>query len=79
MKCLKQYIYNLLIAVDQLINAVLLGDPDETISIRLGRVCPDSYIVIALDWVFFWQTNHCHKSIEPDEGKDDLIWPRRRK
>jgi hypothetical protein len=76
---IKQYLQNLFIAVYELINAIRLADTDETISSRSRRVCPNSYIVIVLDWLFFWQSNHCHKSIEPDEGKRDIIWPRRRK
>lgn len=33
----KKYIYNILIGIDQLCNAILGGDPDETISSRLGK------------------------------------------
>lgn len=32
-----QYVFNLLLGLDQFINVVLLGDPDESISGRLGR------------------------------------------
>jgi hypothetical protein len=37
MKFLKQYLYNLLLSYDQWINTILLGDPDESLSGRLGR------------------------------------------
>ncbi len=37
-KSLGKYFLNILIAIDQLGNAVLGGDPDETISSRLGRL-----------------------------------------
>lgn len=33
----KRYIWNLLIAIDQLFNALLFGDPDETLSSRMGK------------------------------------------
>lgn len=72
---IKAYIYNVLITLDQLINSLLLGDPDETLSSRLGRVFPDSWIVWFVDQLFFWQSNHCHKAIESQEGRKDLIWP----
>ena len=39
-----RYALNILVALDQLINAVLLGDPKETISGRVGRVAPNSRI-----------------------------------
>lgn len=34
---MKKYFYNILIGIDQLVNAILGGDPDETISSRLGK------------------------------------------
>lgn len=34
---MKKYLYNILIGIDQLVNALLGGDPDETISSRLGK------------------------------------------
>ena len=71
-----QYIKNLLVSIDQFFNAVMLGDPDETISSRAGRVWPDSKWRKFIDKLFFWQTNHCHKAIEKSEGKKDLLFPR---
>ena len=35
---LGRFVMNVLISVDQLGNTLLLGDPDETISSRLGRI-----------------------------------------
>lgn len=32
-----KYIWNLLIAIDQLFNTILGGDPDETMSSRMGK------------------------------------------
>ena len=37
MKKLKKYIWNMLIAFDQFVNAIFGGDPDETISSRVGK------------------------------------------
>lgn len=34
---IRRYFLNLLIAIDQLFNAITFGDPDETISSRLGK------------------------------------------
>lgn len=33
----KQYIWNVLVALDQLGNALTFGDPQETISSRMGK------------------------------------------
>lgn len=68
-----KYIRNVLVGVDQLANAVLLGDPDETISSRLGKNYPRCsfcrFICRLLDKV---DKRHCQKSIEHDEGKDEI-------
>lgn len=71
-----QFIKNLLVSIDQFFNVLMLGDPDETISSRAGRVWPDSEWRKFIDRLMFWQTNHCHKAIEKSEGKRDLLFPR---
>ena len=38
MKVIKAYILNVLIAIDQLANSLLAGDPDETLSSRVGKM-----------------------------------------
>lgn len=61
------YLKNLLISVDQLLNAVFAGNPDETISSRLGkrvstcRFC--NWFCKMLDKVDY---RHCQESIEYD-------------
>lgn len=73
---IKQYFWNVLIAFDQLINALLGGDPDETISSRMGKLieqdkCPFCYW-ICTHFLHKLDPNHCQKSIERDEGDDEL-------
>ena len=75
MKKIKMLIVNILLAIDQLINVLMLGDPDETISSRAGRVFPDSIWTKFIDFIMFYQTNHCHKAIEK-EGYRDILFPR---
>jgi len=65
-----RYVKNLLIALDQLINTVFGGDPDETISSRFGKRSRSNIIRQRIDRLFFWEQNHTGNSIEPDEGKD---------
>jgi hypothetical protein len=70
---MRAYFWNVLIAIDQFLNAITGGDPDETISSRAGKrrqshkwAC---YLCKFLNWL---DTNHCKKSIELDEGSKAL-------
>jgi len=74
-KFLRTYAVNILLAIDQFFNVIMFGDPDETISSRAGRVWPNSDWRKFIDWLMFWQTDHCHKAIESGEGKRDLLFP----
>lgn len=64
----KKYVLNVLIAVDQFANALAGGDPDETISSRLGKHHKNSVFGKFVNLLFFWQKNHIAESIEADEG-----------
>jgi hypothetical protein len=70
---MKQYIWNLLIAIDQFFNVVFGGYPDETISSRMGKHvarkddCPlCNFLCKLLNLI---DENHCIKNIENDEGE----------
>lgn len=77
----RRYLLNVLVGLDQLASALALGDPDETISSRLGKAVRGDYgrvqatlwfiPMIAVD-VVFWPLDgwgHCRRRIEEDEGK----------
>lgn len=70
---LKQYLFNLVISVDQFANTVLGGDPDETISSRTAKNAHKrgwrilARILEALD------TGHLRRAREDDEGKDAVL------
>jgi hypothetical protein len=69
---MKRYIWNVLIAIDQFFNAVLGGDPDETMSSRMGKRvlrkdCRFCKLICGILNVF--EKDHCFKSIERDEGE----------
>lgn len=82
MKPVVKYIYNNLIAIDQLLNSGMGGDPQETVSSRLGKLKRKNGGIIpitrpwarliahALDRI---QTNHCTRSINDSEGSDGLF------
>lgn len=55
---------NVLIALDQLLNTLLAGAPDETLSSRAYRADRDGKVFgrifrPAIDTLFFWQRRHC--------------------
>jgi hypothetical protein len=77
-----KYCWNILIAIDQLINTLFGGDPDETISSRLGkwtmtgeRLTRTYKIIykIANFSVELFEKDHFKKSIELDEGDRKII------
>lgn len=62
-----------LIAADQLVNALLAGWPDETLSGRAWRWERDgvrSWPRRVIDRLFFWEQDHCYQSyISEREGR----------
>lgn len=66
---------NVFVAYDQLGNALFGGDPDETISSRVGKAARrGNKLAIFFSWYLsIVDPNHCEKAIEEDEGKDGLF------
>lgn len=66
----KRYIWNVLISLDQLGNTILGGDPDETISSRLGKKEREGSKIAKWACSILNKFDHCHckNSIEEDEG-----------
>lgn len=73
---MKRYLKNLLVSFDQLVNAILGGDPDEFLSTRLARgrdTCAACrFVCRVLDWI---DAGHCDRSLRSDtsEGKFE-VW-----
>ena len=74
------YILNILLGIDQLANAILFGDPDETISSRMGKWIRDEEggvrkkIAYVLCRMLHWfDKDHCLDAIENDEGNWAVI------
>lgn len=69
---LRNYLINALVALDQLLNALTGGDPDETISSRCAkrRTQPGWRVLAAfLEWL---EPGHLDRALEADEGSWDL-------
>jgi hypothetical protein len=73
-----KYILNILITIDQLFNVLFLGDPDETISSRLGKLERKGttfyFTRLVIDFLDGLDPGHARKSIEDDEGTEDLVY-----
>lgn len=67
---------NVLIAFDQLANALLAGWPDETLSSRAhrmdGRKRRWTLARQAIDALFFWQPQHCRQAFEAERLRRHL-------
>lgn len=63
----KQYFLNLLIALDQGVNTVFGGDPDETISSRLWRHRDNPVAGFFVRLLNVVEPDHCQNSLEPDD------------
>lgn len=62
-----RWLFQITIAIDQLLNAILFGSPDETLSARAYRVEQKGLIFGKLfrpliDTILFFDKNHCYNS-----------------
>lgn len=74
MNKLKKYFWNILISIDQFVNTVFGGDPDETISSRLGKDRNKNWFTTKLSaFLDLFESDHVEKSIEEDEGDDNSL------
>lgn len=68
---MKQYLFNLFLAIDQLCNAILNGHPDETLSSRSYRAHRDGkpmgFMRRVIDVLFFFQPDHCHEAYNSEK------------
>lgn len=76
------YLLNLAIGLDQLVNAVLGGAPDETLSSRAWRAEQSGHRYWgwtrrAIDALFFWQPHHCRLAYEAELQRRHLPSPLR--
>jgi hypothetical protein len=64
-----------LVALDELTNAILLGDPRETISSRADKAMNEGkrWGCVLCKLLNYLQKDHCQKSLEPDVGDMAII------
>lgn len=71
---MSRYCLNILVNLDQTVNTIFFGDPDETISSRVGKGAEKGirfYVYFAkfLDW---FDKGHAKREIEADEGSSQI-------
>lgn len=66
-----KYFHNLLVSIDQTVNTLFGGDPDETISSRSAKAQLEGkrWGCIMCKFLDFLDPGHCANNIEYDEGK----------
>ncbi|MCW8199290.1 pseudouridine synthase [Verminephrobacter aporrectodeae subsp. tuberculatae] len=74
MQALTDWLLNMLIAIDQLGNALLAGEPDETLSSRAHRMRTKDQpfwnrMARAINGFFFWQADHCKAAYESEQRR----------
>lgn len=72
---LKRYFWNVLLGLDQFLSVLTGGDPDETVSSRVGKAAASgSRTGQALEWCLdaVFGAGHCRSSIEADEGGEKV-------
>jgi len=70
----KRWLWNLFVSLDQLLNTILFGDPDETLSSRCAKHrdrWPWSWLAWLLETI---RPGHLQRALERDEGAR-AIWP----
>jgi hypothetical protein len=70
MMTITDHIWQVVMAFDQLVNALLGGWADETLSARCHRT--KSIFEPVINVIFFWQPDHCRKAYEWEMSRGDL-------
>ena len=75
------YLFRVLMSLSQLLNTILGGRVDHTFSGRVGRAAEEGktwgkIMAEIIDTLFFFDPDHCARSIERDELKKPLheVW-----
>jgi len=66
-----KYFWRILISIDQLVNTIFNGYPDETISSRAAKAKRKNkrWGCLLCRFLDIFEKDHCEKSIELDEGE----------
>jgi len=76
MEKVKQYLYNWALLFDLAINTLLGGDPQESLSSRLGKAVykyDNKWAYYACRMLSWFDKQHCYGAIDKHSG-DNAIW-----
>lgn len=86
---IRNYLYNVCVGISQILSVLSFGDPDETVSSRLGKAQKGMYgpfwkrvtkpLQVAVDFVIkklLGKPNHCEVCIDLTVGNNDT-WNRK--
>ena len=72
LRFLGQWLWNILVSLDQLVNTIFWGDPDETISSRIGKHVhwkgDKGWRMWLSKFLDIFDKGHTKRSIEADRG-----------
>lgn len=72
-----QYVYNVAFALDRFANALLGGDPDWTISQRMGEAIKNDRCLVCYGLcrlLHLIDPNHCRRSHDPTKPHRERLW-----
>lgn len=73
---MKRYLFQIAVALDQLLNTLFGGYADETLSARAYRRSADSYrwtlVRNVIDAVLFFDPNHCEVAYDSEKARRHL-------
>lgn len=70
---MNSYLLNIGIAIDQFINAIFAGEPDEMLSARAWRIrLTNQWLWRVIDVIFFFDKNHCQECFDIERNRKQL-------
>lgn len=70
---IRAYLFNVLVALDQLLNTLTGGDPDETISSRTAKRRYQPGWRVLANILEYLDPGHLDRTLERDEGDQAII------
>ena len=67
------YLLDIAIAIDQLVNTICNGEPDEMLSARAWRIrFMNRWLYRVIDTIFFFDKNHCQECFDIERNRHQL-------
>ncbi len=77
MGLIKQYFFNLFALLSIILNTILGGHPKELLSERSGRVYRvknEFWLRDLINFIFFWEEDHCESTLVREDTKEIWDW-----